>query len=300
MRTLYIIGNGFDLAHSMPACYTCFKNYIENNRGQRSECATCMYRVKEQCEMKECYLLSLLNTAIRDKEKWNDFEEALARLDFTTLGNVSSYQKFNDLIDNFSVCLQEAFHSWINNIIIPPSECCQFKLDTSAYFVTFNYTMTLERMYNINSSEIYHIHCSTIGQQLDGQKYVFGHSSDCNQIRHYMNDLITKVTEDVLGEWCVELARLKKDTFTIQRELRNLLQQANLGNPQIKIVGHGFGRVDFDYFEVLRELFPNAKWYYYYHSNKGLCDAQSNVNLFMNEKGFIDISFKPQTEIVLK
>lgn len=297
MKTLYIIGNGFDCAHSMPVCYKCFKHYLESNNGQNAECVCCMYYKQKQCTKKDCYLLSLLNTAITDKENWSDFEEALAKLDFTVLVDVCSYKSFDQLIDNFSACLQEAFHSWINHIVVPPSECCKFKFDTSAYFVTFNYTMTLEQMYNIESSKIYHIHCSTNGQQSNGEKYVFGHSSDCNQIKNCMTSLKTKVQDNVLEEWCEELARLKKETFTIQRELSALLQQADLENPQIKIIGHSFGRVDYDYFGIMRELFPKAKWTYYYHNAEGLCGAQNNVNLFMKEKGVIDITYKPQTEI---
>ena len=137
-KTLYIIGNGFDRAHSMPVCYSFFK-HLEKDNGKKNECEYCYYRTKESCKRKECYLLSLLNTAIRDKENWSDFEEALARLDFTVLGDIRTYTTFDELIDNFGECMQEAFHSWINNIVVPPSECRQFKFDSSAFFITFNY-----------------------------------------------------------------------------------------------------------------------------------------------------------------
>lgn len=297
MKTLYIIGNGFDRAHSMPVCYNCFKVHLKSNKGEKPECAYCMYHDQKSCSRKECYLLSLLNTAIRDKENWSDFEEALAKIDFTILSDIYSYPKFDKLIDDFSACLQEAFHSWINNIIIPPSDCRQFKLDTSAFFVTFNYTMTLEQMYSIKSTDIYHIHCSTKGQEKDGDNYVFGHPYD--KIDENIEDLKRKVPEDVWGEWCLALKNLKKDTFTIKRELRHKLKSTKLENPQIKIIGHSFGEVDFDYFDEIRKLFPHAKWIYYYHNNDALCESQNRINQFKREKGNIDISYEKLSAIMI-
>ncbi len=298
-KTLYIIGNGFDRAHSMPVCYSCFKHYLEKDNGKKNECVNCIYRTEESCNRSECYLLSLLNTAIGDKENWSDFEEALARLDFTVLGDVRTYMTFDNLIDNFGEQIQEAFHSWINKIVIPPKECHVFDLDLSAHYLTFNYTMTLEQMYDIAPSNIYHIHCSTKGQQSKGEKYVFGHSSDIGQIKKSMRGTVgmNGLGDSVLDEWSIAIERIKKDTFTIKRELQDKLKNAKLGNPQIKIIGHSFGRADYDYFEVLRNLFPNAQWIYYYHSTDALCEAQNNVNLFMREKGIINVTYEPISNI---
>ena len=305
MKTLYIIGNGFDRAHSMPVCYNCFKVHLKSNKGEKPECAYCMYHDQKSCKRKECYLLSLLNSALLDKENWSDFEEALAKMDFTVLGDINSYPKFDKLIDNFSACMQEAFHSWINNIVIPPSDCQQFKLDTSAFFVTFNYTMTLEQMYNIKPSNVYHIHYSTKGQEKKGENYVFGHSLKYERIREYMRDRINNF-DDVVDDWCLALERLSKTEFMtpsiipeLLRVLQNNFTKVNTETPIIKIIGHSFGEVDFDYFDEIRTLFPQAKWIYYYHSNDALCEAQNRINQFKREKGNINISFEKLSNIMI-
>ena len=296
-KTLYIIGNGFDKAHSMPVGYGCFRNYLEKNNGKRSECANCIYRYNEICSTK-CYLLLLLNTAVKDKDNWSDFEEALAKIDFREL-NISSLSNFDNLIDNFSECLQEAFHSWIDSINIPPSECCVFKLDTSAFFLTFNYTTVLERMYKIPPANVYHVHSSFIEKQNLGRKYVFGHSATDTRIQAFMKSQIHEIDESLIDEWSIALGRLKKESFSESHILVSILQNANLGIPVIKIIGHSFGRVDHIYFAKLKELFPNAKWIYYYHSANGLCDVQNNVNLFKKEVGNIDISYEQLSTIMI-
>lgn len=298
-KSLYIIGNGFDRAHSMPVCYSCFKHYLEKDNGKKNECVNCIYHTKEFCKRKECYLLSLLNTAISDKENWSDFEEALAKMDFRCL-NISSFQTFDNLIDNFGECMQEAFHSWVDNIVIPPCECRLFNLETPAFYLTFNYTMVLEGMYKISPENVYHVHSSYIEKQDTGRKYVFGHSSLDTDIQKYMQKQIHDVRESIIDDWSIALGCLRKESLSESHPLYNVLRRANLETPAIKIIGHSFGKVDFDYFDVIRGLFPQAKWIYYYHSNDALCGAQNNINIFMREKGIIDVTYEPLSNISIK
>ena len=295
-KTLYVIGNGFDRAHLMPVCYACFRNYLEGNKGKRSECDICMYRTKDSCNRKECYLLSLLTTAIEDKKNWSDFEESLAKMDFRVLNIYSDFQ-FNKLIDNFGECLQEAFHSWVDNITIPPKDCRIFDIDTKSYYLSFNYTMTLEEMYNVASSNIYHVHSSFKEKQCSGRKYVIGHSSTDQQILKNMESQIQDQDQHVVDDWSIALGRLRKESLSESHYVQDFLQKMKIIPSQIKIIGHSFGRVDFDYFEVIRSLFPNAQWTYYYHDTKALCEALNNINQFKREKGNIDMSYEQLSTI---
>lgn len=295
---LYIIGNGFDKAHSMPVCYLCFKNHLENNKGRRVECEVCPFLESDKCCRKECFVLTLLNSAVSNN-KWSNFEEDLAFVDYRAL-KINTIDDFDRLIDSFINSLQEAFIAWINSIIIPNRGFRKFCLDDSAFYVCFNYTMTLEDTYSIPSANVLHIHGSYKENVSSGRKYVFGHSSGLSTIQNRMRSIIQNVDGSVIDEWCLALMRLKKDTFTEKRILHSRLDNLQFNNPIIRIIGHSFSPVDYDYFSEINKTFPCAKWIYYYHSPSALCDAKNNINSFQNINGGIDISYEDIKNIHIK
>lgn len=297
-NSLYIIGNGFDKAHSMPVGYDNFKNHLKENNGDRSKCTTCPFLRLGECCAQECYILSLLNSANIDME-WNEFEESLANVDYRVLG-IKTLKDFVTLIDNFINSLQEAFVAWINTINVPNWDSQKFYLETSAFYVSFNYTMTLEDTYSIPSANVLHIHGSYKENVSSGRKYVFGHSSGLSTIQNRMRSIIQNVDGSVIDEWCLALMRLKKDTFTEKRILHSRLDNLQFNNPIIRIIGHSFSPVDYDYFSEINKTFPCAKWIYYYHSPSALCDAKNNINSFQNINGGIDISYEDIKNIHIK
>lgn len=298
--TLYIIGCGFDLAHSMPACYSCFKSYLSKNNGKRNECVECPYKDILPCDNKKCYILSLLSSAATSEE-WNNFEQDLALLDFRSLG-IKSFPKLDNLIDNMYDDLQEAFHAWINSIVLPSRGCGVYKIEPNAFFLTFNYTMTLEQTYSIAPSHVCHIHGSYDNQCKTGEKYVFGHNIDHKNIKQRFLQTMSGNDATIIDEWSLAIDRLKKDSFSQCHILRNWLKQSQLRNcTTIKIIGHSFSEVDFDYFKEIYTIFPDAHWIYYYLSLDSKCKVLNNVTLFKNKFGIrhINITFEP-TQTILK
>ena len=102
---------------------------------------------------------------------WSDFENALELLDV----NVVSKWSFEDMLllettegaysfgrqEILGTCIQsivsKTFISWVKSIEV--AHCKAFhSLETGAFFLTFNYTDTLEEVYGIPSERVLHIH----------------------------------------------------------------------------------------------------------------------------------------------
>ena len=159
-KQLYIIGNGFDIFHSVNSRYSDFKNYVEEND-------------KDLFEALEEYFNS--------DELWSDFEETLAYIDTDKIIDDASnflvsygaedwsdayhhdYQyEVQRAIDVVTVTLKELFVKWILSLEIPISG--QLKLPTSSAYLTFNYTETLEKAYKISYSNIIYIHNKAVDE----------------------------------------------------------------------------------------------------------------------------------------
>lgn len=111
---------------------------------------------------------------------WCNLEEALAYFDVDTLINRANdflvgygaddwsdsyhhdYQyEVEQVVRAVSVGLKDQFYSWLQQIEIPNSENPSASLLTvnrSGKFFSFNYTPTLQELYDVNPSEIVHIH----------------------------------------------------------------------------------------------------------------------------------------------
>ena len=154
MANLYIVGNGFDIDHDMKTSYCPdFKDFIEMNYEGGVE----NFSLEEDI----------------DVDLWSDFENALGRIDFnyTILESSSDsesakvgYCNMHKTKDN----IEKFFKKWIESIKIEKVRKYNFVEDD--YFVTFNYTKTLEEIYGIKENRIWHIH----GKQ--GGNLIFGHN----------------------------------------------------------------------------------------------------------------------------
>lgn len=167
---LYILGNGFDVAHGLQTSYRNFRSYLQRKH------PSLLHR------MREFYDVEI------GSDLWKTFEFELGKMETSHIEeqfyepNYSS-DEFRDgdyddnaiLVENeidFIEDLKQAFSEWISSVgggvIIEPKLAFSFP----AKFITFNYTFTLEEVYGISEDDILHIHGS-IGQDL-----VFGHDVD--------------------------------------------------------------------------------------------------------------------------
>ncbi|ERJ12737.1 bacteriophage abortive infection AbiH family protein [Haloplasma contractile] len=278
MKRLFIIGNGFDLAHKLPTSYEDFHAYLYEQYqatggsvytapgGSVSNHGETIYDDGEVAD----FLVDVINRT--EGEEWKDFENTLGYLDFSdylydlvevyddeddidyrkTMNNIEDTA--NDIFEAVNK-IHEYFEEWINSIVI--TEEIQKNIlfenllkDSDNSFMTFNYTKTLEKLYDINN--VFHVH------GVQGTKIIVGHGSE--------SDYEEYITLDGIG-FDIPLEdlhnTLRKDTKKIIYEniiyFRNLLRDIN----EIYSFGFSFSNVDLIYIKEICECVDTSriKWY---------------------------------------
>ncbi len=278
---LFIIGNGFDLAHNLPTRFDPdFKKIT---------------RKYEQNNFWDLYQ-SFTN------DIWSDFENLLGCPDFNSLkeifnGYAPDYYSDRES-DRDSIIyqvelngkLQDALYEFANNAEdslcnIQTNDFIEQILDLDGYYITFNYTHTLEVIYNIPCEQILHIH-GEVGKN----NLVLGYPKENFKPEKYTYDARMKgrgpyikiEIEDYINrieDYYVRTAykNLIDKCASFYKEIRIDLLKVFLDSNQCKIeeiivYGHSCA-IDFDYFSYLNTRYSNAYWKFYVRGE----EQESNV-----------------------
>ena len=172
-KTLYVIGNGFDLMHGVPSTYYNFRNFLGKGSQMRS----------------------VLENYLTREDLWADFEESLAHIDSGAMLNVvddwmriygacesgTASGDFHDAVESavkpaktIMNGLPAYFRQWVESL--RPGGCgrpLEKVLKKEAMYLNFNYTEFLETIYGIPREHILYIHgCRT----RKDQELVLGHA----------------------------------------------------------------------------------------------------------------------------
>lgn len=275
MTSLFILGNGFDLAHKLPTSYQHFNEYLKSYYPDASE-ITPSFNISSNTlpdggeEFDEDEVVAFITDIISETEGeyWCDIENTLGKLDFNKHFDQLSYlfdgsddkemfrmaYRYEDISSNFKrvvLEIKKLFSNWVNTISINQCESIPVfeKLfsEEESLFLTFNYTPVLEDVYGI--AEPYHIH------GLQFSEIIIGHGSE------YLDD----VHRSYIG---TEFAlfdlhnRLRKDTFSIIEQSKDFFD--NLNNiKKIYSFGFSFSEVDLPYIrEICKNInTANTTWY---------------------------------------
>lgn len=263
-NVLYIVGNGFDLAHHLPTSYEDFHIWLEANKD---------YSFIQAFEK--------LYPDVKDtKGNWRDIESALGSIslehaieyDFNAQecpdeikGENSSHDAYQcgENLKNVIKVLPSCLYQWVNSI-----DVCQCKkkydLSEDAFYFTFNYTKTLEDIYGIKPTNIYHIHGSVktddslemgYGESLFEEEQDFGKYSNWeSQDKTLIQNL---------------LSQNKKPVNAIVKEPNFLQFMHSLSNVSSVIAfGHSYSKVDKLYYEeISKQIKGNAHWIFYVHDS---------------------------------
>ena len=169
--TLYIIGNGFDIAHHIKCKYSDFADFLGDNYPD--------------------YYESIMSGYCRSNALWKDFENELPSCathieEFgSQMGNEMRDQLDYDPMDDMGIGIwlddQYKFLNelpiylrlWVESI--DTKKDAVYKINKDSVFLTFNYTDTLESVYRIDPDNIKHIHGYVKNKK---EELVIGH---CNQ-----------------------------------------------------------------------------------------------------------------------
>jgi len=272
---LYIIGNGFDIYHGINSRYSNFKDYVEDNDND---------------------LYEMLEEYFDTDSLWSDFEETLAHIDIDTIvddaenylvsygaenwsdANHHDYQyEIQRVVDIVTKQLKQHFTDWILQLDIPNNP--QLTLDKHSKYLTFNYTDTLESVYNISARNIVYIHNKALNQD---SVLILGHSRNPASSSSYSGqndeDTDTRVAEGnyILDEYFNDTY---KNTTTLIRDYRDYFNGLSTIK-EIFVLGHSISPVDIEYFRTVRNMVDSdAIWKVSYYGNE---QRQENMDKIAN------------------
>lgn len=289
---LYYIGNGFDLAHSMPTLYENFRCFFKENNPEFYSRFIEMYGLGS-CDDEGCYY--------DDGDKldlWKDFENMLGRIDHGFIINKlyemqdavditkSEFEGIDDpdpwwyrekKLSNMNIYelyehLQEIFTKWVNHLEKDMDYIERVEWDDkiypgnkNSYFIVFNYTHTLQKVYGISEERIYYPH-----GEADNPRNLpkFGHGKEKTS-ENLQKIMGTRNSSNDIYQWFLRyLEETRKNVEEYSTMTGEFLKEklSSKKNIEINVVGCSFGEVDIPYFAQAIQLFPSAEWNISYHS----------------------------------
>lgn len=299
MSSLFIIGNGFDLAHGMPTKYSDFRDFIlyyypkaKVNRDLPIDLDD--YLFMEDDDMSAELLVYAMDHAIG--ETWSAFEEALHRINFNEkipkrihLENeteeedhegakgyllyvqplISLFIDSTELWGNFFQAWITAVEYAIDNKIYSPRETIKSLIKTDSFrFFSFNYTGTLEKLYGIK--KVVHIHNRV------GEKLIFGHGEDESM---YNGEIMASFLDDMIQSF-------KKDTDKQIKKNKRFFQKLNDSVNKVYSYGFSYSSVDMVYIKnIISRISKDSIWYFTEFEAKNTEELQRRKNI-LRENGF--------------
>lgn len=284
MSKLFIIGNGFDLAHRIPSRYEDFRLYLisllNKESGQdysnydftiNNEIITSDYKKNLQNDI--LTIMYFLSTA-EDGIQWQNIENSVGRLnydDFSWLyvneseddkeqrANYINEDIFSPYVDVLK-SIPDFFSKWIKQININyahkkyVSSQLSSLFDNKTKFLCFNYTDTLEYLYNIKRENICYIH----GKAKDNSTLHFGHGNDVDY-QKYIGGKDVNCLSTAEGEWMIDYTLLKPVEMILEE---NFLFFESINDvDEVYSFGFSYGFVDEPYIKTIINKIPtSAKW----------------------------------------
>lgn len=314
MKTLYVIGNGFDRAHGLPTAYWDFRSFLDKYHPDFLYQFENLYNIRSidesdpriSKEAIEKYYTSINNVL------WKEFEYKMGLPDISEMMNFSQCilqdmdldggnYGIKDTMDDywnrqygFVTQFQEYVLEWAEKIdtthVSPKRKAL---VNSNDLFLSFNYTDVLENVYTIKN--VLHVHGGI--RSISETPPIMGHSNS-SEIQQQIN--LTTESEEVFDEGSASihnaianyLKSIYKDTSSIiplYNSFWKNLAQVN----KVEIIGWSIGDADLPYLKcITQNISPQAKWvvYYYLPENKNelICTMKNNgidngTNVFYKE-----------------
>lgn len=293
IKTLYIIGNGFDLHHKLNTKYCAFGFFLKENYSTIYDHLIEYYGFSD---------LIASDNKSSDDILWAQFEASLALLDSDTVLEAHSDSvaypsspDFRDrdwntfaidiemLVEELTVKLFDAFKKFILEIKYPKKvDIKKLSLNKNAIYLTFNYTDSLEQYYDIDPENILHIHGKAnddtliLGHGIDpknfepkAQKPPDGLSDEeYEQWSEFMSDNYDFSYELGKDQLLNYFSRSFKETSLIINDNQSFFNSLN-NIQQVIILGHSLSMVDLPYItKTYKSIREGTLWTVTYYSDK--------------------------------
>tara|TARA_A100000171_G_scaffold35638_3_gene34224 strand:- start:21614 stop:22591 length:978 start_codon:yes stop_codon:yes gene_type:complete len=300
-KTLYIIGNGFDLHHNLDTWYSSFGLFLKRKYGD-------VYDV-----FLEYYGFGDLNE--KDKESlkdpmWWEFEASLAEMDGDMLlenhvEHVPNYSSddfrdrdrydiqiyIQDIVDKATLKMRQAFEEFINNVAYPDVLTSKLaNIDKEALFLSFNYTDTLERYYKVARENIEYIH----NKAGEGDDLILGHGIDPSEFRRQEDEPPEEPEErERWEEWMADqydysiekgkdevrwyFQKSFKPTEDVISQRHSFFDKLSKIE-RVYVLGHSLAEVDLPYFRALKKrLHGNEEWVVSYYRDSEIANRKAII-----------------------
>lgn len=284
MKRLFIIGNGFDLAHGLPTKYLDYRIFLKNSPENDDFCMRIerTYGLDETADywwrdfeanlgegyVFECEFESMAETAIEemvtdDGEEMYDIEQTLRY----------HFEPYYDFMRK----LNETVLQWVKSVDISGIKPVFERINgEDNYFLTFNYTNVLEDIYDISPNKVFHIHGSAAERSV-----IMGHGN-MSTIKKYQkeaderNEKLDKNGDEISrGIYNFYMASLK-DTSRIIKLHEHIFKKYDKVK-EVHVFGHSLGIVDIPYFLKIKQCVQRtADWYFYIYCDKGELPEKKN------------------------
>lgn len=280
--TLYVIGNGFDLAHGVPSSYSKFRDWL----GRHSD------------------LREALETYIRNDALWWNLEEALADLDLDTpsmaipemLDAFDAYDPDAQMADYYAAIemamlpvdtitneLPKKFRKWIESLNVDSSvKPLRNVVKPGAKYLNFNYTEFAETLYGAQS--VCYIHGSRKNRK---DKLILGHSYKKSvpdvsvKMPRFKDGFKRGMLNAAFDDAMVHTGWYDQVTTKNSRQIIKNHESFFDGLSDIDaviVIGHSLSEVDMEYFErICSVVHIDAKWIFSCHDSGGL----KAINVFV-------------------
>lgn len=291
---LYIIGNGFDLAHGLKTSYWDFRKYLKKYAEGfllEFEKLYGFYPV----QLHDRYLsenrqreLLRQREEILYEELWNSFEFSLGQADEGEIQSICEaavdsmqylesgpVQIEDTLIEYFNkqfefvVKLQDYLLKWAKQIRLNKASVKNSELDHNKndLFLTFNYTPTLERVYVIKPAQICHVHggippyCHVAPIIGHGNKKTIKQREkwrkECVEVFDEGGASTNQAFADFYRRTLKDTDKMLITNSSFFEKIRNV--------DEVVVIGHSLGNVDMPYFEeIIRKTVPGIPWKVFY------------------------------------
>ena len=284
---LFVIGNGFDLAHNLPTRFVPdFKH------------------VAQKYEQDNFWDLYQSN----EDDIWSDFENLLGCPDFSSLEEIFYGYEPDYMSDKESDRdgiiyqvelngkLQDALYEFADNAVeflcnIERNVFFEQILDSDGYYITFNYTHTLEDIYDIPLEQILHIHGEVGKNNLElgypkgnftPEKYRYDARKKGRgpYIEIEIEDYIKGIEDYYVRTAYEELIDKCKAFYKEIRIdlLEDFLDKNHCKIEEIIVYGHSCA-IDFEYFKCLSTRYSDAYWKFYVRG----VEQESNAKYLIKE-----------------
>lgn len=274
---LFIIGNGFDAAHGLETSYVDFRNYLETTK----------WDFLTKFEEPYGYVPENRREIVEEL-LWKEFERNLSNINEDEIVDGATSMELGleggdiDIESTLNVYWEEEYKyvkqlneyiaEWVREIDIDvQSRTSKIKQRRGDIFLTFNYTLVLEKVYKIDPQKILHIHGSVDDDY--GADPVVGHGNYekierlKGKIAYAERNYLEKESS-IYNALVNYYERTKKDVdFYLNFNSSFFNRMSEVEN--IYVIGHSWGDVDIPYFkEVFKNVGDNAVWNIYYYKPK--------------------------------